>query len=846
MAKSRIRRRVLGRKAQLGLFGGLSALLLAITVVLAAQVFLRMSDYMTARQDNMAWTVSQLEVEQLKLLGAIRDLDPGATMSAGPVRRWFDVVQSHRQTIADAPAYSNLVRDARVARAMAEMGALLQDLAPLMGGSDEALIAAQDQVVALTRALSGPIGVITSRGVLAYAESQTNERRALADKLMQTTLLSVLLLIALLSLTILLWQLYRLYRGRALENRTTLNQLETILNTSQDAVLVVGIDGGIIDTNRAANAMFFKGASPPEDLGIEQVLYRKEEDSQLRAVSGQMLLNSCKDGPNLCANVVAQTAVGQRIPVELSNDRATRGGRTVVICFIRNIARRMADHAEVLAARDTALSGEKAKARFLGMISHEMRTPLNGLLGTLDLLQDTDLDRDQTRFANIMQSSGQALLTQINDALDVTQAAQGGLTLSPERFDLDQLVRDLVRAQSLQADARGNRLHHIAPPMPLGHVTGDPNRVHQVLLNLISNANKFTDHGQITIEVCRIGPKGEDEMVEFQITDTGIGIAAQDHAAVFEDFVRLEPAHGRSVEGSGIGLGIVRHLVQLMGGEIGLDSTPEEGSLFWVHLPLPRAAQQVKGTKVSATGQIPPMDILIVEDNEINRTVLSEMLTADGHRICQAPNGAEGVARAEARRFDLILMDITMPVMDGLQAAALIREGGGASARARILALSAHVTPEMEQCQDVDGVLRKPLRRKTLKAALHGTTDPVAPGVAAAGSGVIDPTHLSHLRHTLSKGGMTNLMDGFLSEGTALMDDLPHDPADARADLPTRLHQFAGLAATLGALPLQSALGQAQTALEAGKDKASRRALRQLPQIWQDTLRALSDQRDAA
>jgi len=834
MTRTHTGRRRIGRRAQLTLFSGLSGLLLVITAVLVTQVFMRLDGYMSAQKDNLVQAVSRLEIDQVKLLASMRQYSRDAPESFALVRQHLDALSARTDQIASNPAYPDLLDDtASTSLAqIANIVGMLETRLPASGGTPADTPATLEGLVT---DLSAPITDLTRLAVSAHTRAANTERGALETRLLQVTLLSVALLVTLLSLMMLLWQLYRLYRRRALENRATLNRLETILNTSQDAVLVVCPDGRIIDTNRAADAMFFNGSLPASDKRIDHILLRKDPEGVINPVSPAMLQKSCETGPNLCANVIAQTAAGVRIPVELSNDRASRGDKTVVICFIRNIARRMADQAELLAARDTALSGEKAKARFLSMISHEMRTPLNGLLGTLDLLQDTPQTKEQVKLTKIMRSSGQALLAQINDALDITQAQQGALTLTNKVFDLDKLIKKLVREQGLSSNLRGNTLHHAPPPLePLGRVVGDPNRVRQVLLNLLSNAVKFTDNGQITIEACRCVAEAPD-LVEFQITDTGLGIDKADHARIFEDFTRLDMGRARAAEGSGLGLGIVRHLVELMGGEYGLESEPGLGSVFWVRLPLPLATTTTSSRQAQQSPDMPAaaMDILIVEDNPINRVVLEEMLKRDGHSVWQAPNGAEGVAVAQNRCFDLILMDISMPVMDGIEAARRIRMGGGASRRSRTLALSAHLTPTLPDSPGIDGVLVKPLRRIDLQAALSQQT---VKGVERPQPLPLDLKRLSEMRASLSDDNLGDLLAALQREGDALISALPDQLPDDTGPLIAQVHQVAGLAATVGAQRLHGALGLAEAALRSDDTAQAHDALKSLPAHWHETL----------
>lgn len=852
MGLARITYRLTRRRVQLTFFSTLAVAFLLATAFLAWQVFTKLEKYAAASQDNVSWSLARLEVEQLRVLSALRDLAPDEAESFTRLHRRFDALLGWSSIISIGPALHPVLEQPRAQRALAELTAGVAEMAAVLQRPNAGIYRDRDALRAILDTLSPPIRQLESLGIASNTQHEQEEYRALASKLLQVTVLSLCLLLALLSLSALLWQLYRLYRQRALENRQTLNRLATILDTSQDAVLVVRRDGEIIDTNRAANAMFFGGTRPEVTTQVSDVLLRKGDDGALAPIRGEDLMASCDDGPNLCANVMARSPSGDVFPVELSADTALRGGQQVSICFVRNIANRLADQAALLAAHDRALSGERARARFLSMISHEMRTPLTGMLGALELLDDTAMSAQQRGYAQIMQSSGKMLLSQIEDALDMAQADQGNLSLSESVFDIDDMLDTLLRDQLPLARKARNRLVRIAPPTPLGRARGDRDRVHQVLLNLVFNAIKFTTDGQITIAAARLTAADETrDMVEFRISDTGIGIPRDAQARIFEDFVRLGNANAHSAEGTGLGLGIVRSLVVLMGGEIEVESAPGAGSLFRVCLPLPEAnalasppvaARWRTGARPVPTG---PCDVLVVEDNGINRKVLAEMLEKDGHRVCQAGDGAQGVAQAETTRFDVILMDINMPVLNGIEAARRIRAGGGASAGAQIIALTAYAAPYMHSCTagaGMDAVLTKPLGRDDLARALDGLA---APPVAMSGP-LLNHEVLTQLRAHLGNDTLTALLDGFETQGAALIADLPDVAGEPCEVAIARLHDLAGLAATVGARNLHAALSEAEAALHARDRPRADAVLRRLPGLWRGTLAQIIAERSAA
>lgn len=811
--------------------GALSVFALVCMLATAAalvQVFVRLEDYGTADQDSIQWTISRLEVDQLHVITATERLSGSDTQDLAELRRRFDVLYSRVALLNEGQVYREVLSSVDAMADVAFIVETLKALAPLIDGDDASLLAGRDVLLQRISDLSPSVHRIASRALTIDARRSDAERGALTAQIIKLTLLSLAMVFALLALLLLVWRLYQNYRRRARAHRETSHRLATILDTSQDAVLVVRPDGAVTDRNAAADAIFALSPDPDAPLRIEDVLRRQDEDGTLVPLTGALLIAGCSDGPRRCGNAVARTRTGHEFQAEVSTALARTGESTVCICFVRDISDRLAAEAEIAAARDRALSGERAKARFLSVISHEMRTPLNGLLGALDLLGETPLAPDQRRYAKVMKSSGQLLLTQINDALDTAQSESGQLVLRRAAFDLEQMLRDLVETQHAALRARNNRLRLLCSDPTMSAVLGDRNRVYQVLLNLVSNAIKFTRDGEITIIAERADRHGSQPgMVDFQICDTGIGISDEDLPQMFEDFVRLGDPDTDHPEGTGLGLGIVRDLVRLMGGTVGAESVKGEGSLFWVRLPLPH---------VAAATTAAPLKVLVVDDTAESRLVVEAMLREDGHEVCLAADGHEAVAHAAKGHFDLILMDISMPQMNGCEAARLIRAGGGPSTRARIIALTAYWNPDAaatpgNDCFDV--VETKPLRRDRLRVLLSENA-PAA--VLERAQTPVDTEVLAQLGECLPAERITDLLAGFSAEGQALLDDLDglwQGPTDRLAE---RLHGLAGSAATTGARGMHHLLSRAEAAVRAGDHATARVLLANLPTIFDHTL----------
>ncbi len=385
---------------------------------------------------------------------------------------------------------------------------------------------------------------------------------------------------------------------------------------------------------------------------------------------------------------------------------------------------------ELKAARDQAMEASRLKSQFLANMSHEIRTPMNGVLGAGNLLAATDLTDEQRAYVDILSSSGQALLTIINDVLDLSKIEAGRLELEPSTFTLLDPFTEVVNLLAPQASAKNVRLSLNADAdLPLS-VVGDSGRLRQVVTNLVGNAVKFTNVGHVLVDVSAESRSSGDIMLRCAVTDSGIGIAEQDIARLFTEFSQLDTSNARRFGGTGLGLAISDRLVRLMNGEIGCTPNPGGGSTFWFTAPFALARPDslarndvAVGSTATPRGTAPASApaILIVEDNETNALILTHMLKLLGYRSDTVSNGADALEAAARETYSTILMDCQMPIMDGFTTTRRLRSRFAGDPRIPIVAITATATTEdQERClaAGMDDYLPKPIIMDRLGAVL--------------------------------------------------------------------------------------------------------------------------------
>ncbi len=380
---------------------------------------------------------------------------------------------------------------------------------------------------------------------------------------------------------------------------------------------------------------------------------------------------------------------------------------------------------ELALARDQALEASRVKSDFLASMSHEIRTPLNAIIGMAELLSETELDEDQKRYVDAFARAGEALLSLVNDILDLSKIEAGQLELESIDFDLRELAEQALEIYALKTDEKGVELAcDIAPDVPQ-RVRGDPARLRQIILNLIGNAIKFTDQGEIVLHIRRDPQGQEPEELLFSVTDTGIGIPPDKLESIFASFTQVDSSTTRKYGGTGLGLTISRKLVEKMDGRIWVESEPGRGSTFSFTVRL-QPAESTADRGPVVTDHLEGKRALVVDDNETNRLIVRRTLEARGMQVDEAPDGESAIeafhrARQAGRPYDAVLLDCRMPGMDGFSVAETLRREGGDVATMMMLT-SSNLSTHLRRAQGIGlgAYLVKPVKQQDLLRGVAG------------------------------------------------------------------------------------------------------------------------------
>jgi PAS domain S-box-containing protein len=522
-------------------------------------------------------------------------------------------------------------------------------------------------------------------------------------------------------------------------------QFRSIWEASCEAMCLTGESGAILKANPAFARMVGVDAAALEGRDI-WTLYRPEDEERMRLCQAGHFVSPEAEA---CVELELQFRDGRAGSFEISMMPVDIPGRPLQLLSIyRDITERKKNAQALAQAKEAAEAANRdllsanryleetgrlaqemaeraealnaAKSEFLANMSHEVRTPLNGILGMTDLALQTELESDQREYIELVKSSAEALMKLVNDVLDFSKYEAGKLALDSVEFCLRAYLKELLRPLALRAAQRGIIFEFsVADDVP-ETLLGDPVRLGQVLQNLAGNAVKFTDAGKVEVRARVDSARGSNVTLQFSVADTGIGIPQEKHQSIFEPFTQADGSTTRKYGGTGLGLSIAAGVVEMMGGHIGLESRPGMGSTFFFTavMQIPSHARPLPGKPAAAlpVQQITKrkMRILVAEDNSVNQRLAARLLEREGHTVQLAASGREAVEILARCEFDLVLMDVQMPDLDGVQAAATIREKErGSGKHVPIVAMTAQ-SGEADRARclaaGMDGYLTKPVR----------------------------------------------------------------------------------------------------------------------------------------
>ena len=568
------------------------------------------------------------------------------------------------------------------------------------------------------------------------------------------------------------------------ESRLSDYSVHRLLDASPVPLLLIDAQGQIEFANRQALDLFLD--NPLRSLGKLQEALRQEPRLFTWLISQQ-------DSSGATETSEFETdSGGAARHLLVSRQSLPVRSKRMIIASVADITVRHDAETALVKAKNAAEALERMKSESLAMISHELRTPVNGILGLAQLLVQYELPEGAAQIVRRMIQAGKTLAAIINDIVDLALLEVRHVRLDHRRFDLREVITGAATLASAAAAEKGLMVRVSAlAPLPSA-VWGDPARLQQIIINLVSNGIKFTESGHIEVKTDVAAHRDDRIEIVVEVTDTGIGIPSEVIPQLFRPFSQAETGHEKRFEGTGLGLAISKGLADAMGGSISVRSAIGHGSTFAVRLPFALAEHEESVPKVALTSRV-----LVVDDVALNRDVVSELLRVEGCEVTSAGSGQEALDILKTQHFDLVLMDIRMPVMDGLATTAAIRASRDSQRHTGpILGLTANPLPTdkpLYLLRGIDGIIEKPVEVETLRSALREASRPAQTVVTK------EPERIERLRQTLGPNRTLRILTAFSQTASDAVEGIVNDCARASLErVAENAHRLAGAASNVG------------------------------------------------
>jgi PAS domain S-box-containing protein len=799
---------------------------------LSTKLYKELFKLSVASTDNVQFLISQLEVESLKFKLALIAVEDGQDRQLTNLRERFDILYS-RISLTSSGYVKDILKREEETRLIGQLTLFAQETATLIDGPDDGVIASLDMLrsdIETVQVQSRKLAVLT---VQRLGEIETRKQQTAGGLIDEVAGIAIFELIFFLITFAIITILYFIAQKNAADVLEASSRQRAILAATLDVVLVLNKDGQIVETGGSVETIL--GRVPAEILGsaVSKFLRLEEND---KAFTGRFAdlttLETGQPGNAKKTKMWVSRQDGQTFPANISVVQTSIGDNPQYVMFITDESEVYNSRKGLLSALAKAKDAELEKSRFIAVMNHEMRTPLNGIIGGVELLRKTRPNDSQKRFLDIIWNSSERLLAQVNRILDITRIESGKVQVAPGWFNAQALFDQQIQIVSHLAEQRGNRIFFSGTTKPWTYLWTDFEILRHVVMNLLSNAIKFTKNG--TIELC-VTASPESETLQIEVHDTGTGIKPENLEAVFEDFYSIDGQAGRYHEGAGLGLGIARRLVGALKGTISVESEFGQGTTFTVTLPVKGRSsapdrQETDRKRAQPMPDNPPLNILVVEDDQINREVMGAYLSDQGHKATFAIDGPTCLETLKSADFDVVFLDFFLPGMEGPEIAQEIRKAYPNFA-AKIVGFTADTSKTLRHRAEAAGIadiLYKPFRPDDLarflagvmardKAAPSGDSQKLVSEIAKAdGQG-----KQAEIRQRLGDEKFTKLRTLLFQEASDLSQMMTNNLAKAEfGEIAQAAHRLTGSAGFMGFTSLEAVCRDIEASAKS-EDKAA-------------------------